>query len=317
MHFFNDYNPATVPMVFNCDMHYQIKAGHFIPPFDYLDIAGNFNNQGTYDVLFDSLPGYPEDSIYTIKMLIDTSYINGAPLSFKFRFNGNWSTAEFPNGGPARQYDLLDTAGGVFNVYSCWYDDKNPNVPSPPWAYNLAIQGVLVYGNVLSGSYTYEDVNGDPEGISHYWWYWADDTLGTNLTAIIGADSITYVPTSDVTGKYLAFEVTPIALTGDSLTGKPVRVYSATPIGGLGIDDIHTTTVRYYPNPVSDNLYFENLGETQRIEIFSIVGQPVGALDTPHTGRAVFNVSALRPGIYFLRFIARDHSFSTGRFIRN
>jgi hypothetical protein len=315
-HFYDDYNPATVPMLFNCNMSYQITAGHFDPSSDYLDIAGNINGWGGYDVLFDGLPPYPVDSIFSIKKLIDTSYIGGSPVEFKFRFNGDWNTSEFPGGGPNRKYDLLDTAGGVTNVFDCWYDDKDPSIPTPPWAYNLAIQGTLLVGETLTGSYTYEDVNGDPEGVSLYQWYWADDQGGTNETAIQGATAITFVPTASEAGKFVAFEVTPVAASGDSLVGKPVKKYSDSKVGGVGINDITASGVTFYPNPVSGYLTFENLGTTQRIEIYSIMGQKMATVETKNLARASYNTSQLVPGVYFMKFIAGDNSVSTAKFIR-
>ncbi|MFH1161596.1 MAG: hypothetical protein V1733_11735, partial [bacterium] len=237
-HIYDNYQPGTVPMIFQCNMWYQIVAGHFDPAVDYLDVAGNFNGWGAYDVLFDR----SGDSVYTVTKNIDTINIGGSPVEFKFRFNGDWGTSEFPGGGPNRKYDLLDTTGGVQNIYYCWYDNKDPDVLTPPWVYNVHIDGSLVVGNELTGVYTYENVNFIPEGTSLFRWFWAD-SIGTNLTEIPGAITKNYTTLTSEIGKYVAFEVTPVAESGDSAVGDPVMVYTADKIGGLAIQEVGNTWV--------------------------------------------------------------------------
>ena len=133
--YFDNYNPATVPMTFNCDMYYQIRAGHFNPLSDYLDIAGSFNNGGAYDVLYPSSP----DSMYTVTLFLDTALYQNPVLSFKFRFNGNNATEELSEGSD-RTFTLHDTTGMNPDVYTCWYDNIDPRVPALPIAYDVAIQ---------------------------------------------------------------------------------------------------------------------------------------------------------------------------------
>lgn len=69
---------------------------------------------------------------------------------------------------------------------------------------------------ILSASYSYYDIDGDQEGDSIYQWYIADDILGTNESAISGANDLTYHPQTEDSGKFLIFKVTPAALTGNS-----------------------------------------------------------------------------------------------------
>ncbi len=83
-----------------------------------------------------------------------------------------------------------------------------------PTATVKAITGILQVGETLTGNYTYSDVNGDLEGASTYKWYRADNSAGFNKTEIAGANAKTYVLTSSDEGKYIGFEVTPVALTG-------------------------------------------------------------------------------------------------------
>ena len=88
------------------------------------------------------------------------------------------------------------------------------DLPAPPTATVHPITGTLQIGETLTGHYTYSDVNGDLEGASTYKWYSSDNMAGLNKTVIAGATTKTYVLTSTDIGKYISFEVTPVAATG-------------------------------------------------------------------------------------------------------
>ncbi len=92
----------------------------------------------------------------------------------------------------------------------------------PPMATNINISGTTEVYYELTGTYTYEDMNGDTEEASLYQWYRADDAIGTGKTLIYGADETSYTLNLADEGKFLFFEVTPIAQTG-ILTGAPVQ----------------------------------------------------------------------------------------------
>ena len=85
-----------------------------------------------------------------------------------------------------------------------------------PTATSVAYTGTETEGETLTGSYTYNDVDGDVEGISTFQWYRADDVGGTNEAAISGATSSTYTLVSADIGKHIKFEVTPVAAAGVS-----------------------------------------------------------------------------------------------------
>ena len=106
-----------------------------------------------------------------------------------------------------------------------------------PTAIVQQITGTLQVGETLTGYYTYNDVNGDEQGASTYKWYRADNASGLNKTAIAGATGIIYVLTSADGGKYISFEVTPVATTGiaqgiavESTWAGPVVVAQVAPI---------------------------------------------------------------------------------------
>ncbi|OBR65253.1 hypothetical protein A7K91_19910 [Paenibacillus oryzae] len=83
-----------------------------------------------------------------------------------------------------------------------------------PQALNVSITGTAQVGSALTGSYTYYDVNSDEEGLSLFKWYRSDDALGAGKTAIPEATSTAYTLQAADFGKYMSFEVTPIAKTG-------------------------------------------------------------------------------------------------------
>jgi hypothetical protein len=311
---YNDYDTGTVPITFRCHMLYQISAHYFnpLPQHDYLDVAGTFNGNGAYDLLFDR----GNDSIYVVTLNLPKVWISPVtPLAFRFRFNGDWNTSEFVNSGNYRTYFLHDTTGGNPNLVDVWYNDIDPSVPAAPFVYNVYIQGDYYAKQILTGAYSYEDYNMRPEGNSLYHWYIADSTTQVTLVPI-GDSTINYVVDSLDQGKYIAFEVTPVASgTGDSLTGKTVRVWTGK-IGGVGIGNLEMNRVRVFPNPAANQLTFDNLGNTERIEIFSIYGQRVATMETRSMNRLSLDVSSLGRGVYLVKFYRADNSFSVSKFIR-
>ncbi|MBP1926907.1 hypothetical protein J2Z76_002779, partial [Sedimentibacter acidaminivorans] len=91
-----------------------------------------------------------------------------------------------------------------------------------PTATVQSITGTTQVGETLTGHYTYSDANSDAEGTSTYKWYRSDDASGTNKAAIAGATATTYLLQAADLGKYISFEVTPVASTGTT-TGVAVE----------------------------------------------------------------------------------------------
>ena len=311
--YYNDYQPGTVPITFKCHMGYQMLKGTFIKATDWLDIAGNFNNWGAYDVLFDR----GNDSVYVIKLNMDTTYFNNQPpLEFKFRINGNWATSEFPDGGPNRVSRLEDTTGGYQNIVDVWYNNEDPAIPTPPLATNVDIQGNLTVGETLTGVYTYTDINGDLEGSSRYNWFRADSVTQPEPEEIAGVMSVNYVLTEADVHKFIAFQVAPVSATGNPNMGSPVRKWSTVYVSGVGIDESGKNPVRLYPNPVGDILYVENPGNIEKIDIFNVIGNNLISLPVTHNGKFSINTSGLENGIYFIRFHHGGNVTSTSKFVK-
>jgi len=83
-----------------------------------------------------------------------------------------------------------------------------------PVASNVAINGTAEVGIALNGTYLYADQNSDTEGSSIYKWYMADNISGLNATQIEGENATQFILKYPQEGKFIAFEVTPVATSG-------------------------------------------------------------------------------------------------------
>ena len=93
----------------------------------------------------------------------------------------------------------------------------------PPVAANVQVAGGAFIGGTMTGSYDYSDPENDLEGDSRFRWYRSDDAvLDAGDAVISGATGQSYVVQPGDAGKYLFFEVTPVALTGLT-SGTPVQ----------------------------------------------------------------------------------------------
>ncbi len=111
-------------------------------------------------------------------------------------------------------YDISDLTGKQITAQQ--FDNQ------PPVATNVVITGSPEIGNTVTGTYTYFDLEGDPEGDSQYAWYRADDASGSGETLLEGENEAEYTITQEDAQKFLSFEVTPVAQSGTS-PGETVR----------------------------------------------------------------------------------------------
>ena len=95
-----------------------------------------------------------------------------------------------------------------------------PVTNTAPTASAVSITGTAQVGQTLTGNYTYSDTENDTEGASLYKWYSYTDTSGSGET-LLGTNA-TYTLTDSELGKYIRFEVTPVASAG-TLTGTAVK----------------------------------------------------------------------------------------------
>jgi hypothetical protein len=310
---FNNFNPAKRLMTFQCDMGYYVKAHHFDVIADYLDVAGNFNGNGANDVLFD----VDGDTIYTVETYLDTAWIHQGPLAFKYRINGDQNAMEL-SGKPDRTYVFHDTINHNPNISICFFNNLDPSVPTPPWVYNVDIQGLLIYKKFLSGIYSYENVNGIPEGNSTYRWLRSANPQGTDATPIDSAWKITYVVDTLDIGKWLVFEVTPQAVSGDSAAGKPVLVVSSNSISAwdVGMGDYSGLITQIYPNPVSDYVSVVAKREIEKIELINYLNQTVLVKNNISSTSLTLPVGYLPRGLYLLKATTKTGQFGVVRMIK-
>jgi hypothetical protein len=307
---YNDYNPETWPATFNVNMNYQITAGHFNPTTDYLDIAGTMNGWGGNQFLWDRA----SNGIYTATLLIDTAAPN-PNLEFKFRVNSDWGNSEFPGGGPNRTWVIHDTTGGNPNVFDCFYNNDDPSVPTAPRVNSVSLDGTPEVGMVLTGVYTYEDINGNAESGSTYAWYRADDAAGTNKVQIADMTAVTYTLQEADYGKFVFFQVIPCT-TVEPLCGD-MKEANIGPIGHTGIDDPAAQMIRMYPNPVNSMLTIQNIKTVERITIYNLTGQMMLELTNLKTDQVNINTSSFTQGVYFISFYGENKLMRTDKFMKN
>jgi len=108
----------------------------------------------------------------------------------------------------------------------------DPDPPTPPTASSVFISGAPQVTQVLTGSYTYADTEGDLEGASTFRWL-------RDRTPIAGATAQTYTLVVADQGAMVSFEVTPVAQSGPSpgLAVVSAAVGPVTPTLGRDRDD--------------------------------------------------------------------------------
>ncbi|PKM88599.1 MAG: hypothetical protein CVU87_07165, partial [Firmicutes bacterium HGW-Firmicutes-12] len=146
-------------------------------------------------------------------------------------------TATSPAGSAGVVDITVITAGGTSATSAA--DQFAYIVPnSSPVASDVQISGTVQVGQALAGSYTYTDVESDAEGTSTFQWYRSNDNSGTGKAAIGGATAINYTLVADDLGKYISFQVTPVASAGTT-PGTPVESSYTTAVNAT---PAHTAT---------------------------------------------------------------------------
>jgi hypothetical protein len=97
-------------------------------------------------------------------------------------------------------------------------------LPTAPTALDVHITGTPTTGSVLTGVYTFDDLDGDPEGVSTFAWL-------RDGVAIAGATAKTYTLVVADENHNIAFKVTPVSTVAPT-TGAPVTsaAVHATPV---------------------------------------------------------------------------------------
>ncbi len=165
------------------------------------------------------------------------------------------------------------------------YSPLSPVVTAnqPPVATNVSVSGDLNVNDYLLGDYSYSDPEGDPEGNSVYEWRVSSSATGIPYT-VTGTNSRTYKISLADAGKYLFFNVTPIAQTGTS-GGTSVTSATIGPVNSAPYaTSVTITGTAAYPNTIKGKYtYNDDDNDLQGTSVFQWYrnGLPVdGANDT-------------------------------------
>jgi hypothetical protein len=85
--------------------------------------------------------------------------------------------------------------------------------------------------------------------------------------------------------------------------------------GPQAVYDLHQKSFSIYPNPAQDKLYVKADQTIQELMITNLIGQEKMRLHMESTGVAEIDVSALKPGIYFMTLRSSDGQRQSEKFI--
>ncbi len=125
-----------------------------------------------------------------------------------------------------------------------------PPPGSAPTASNVFISGNPQVGQVLTGSYTYADAEGDLQGASTFRW------LRDNV-AIAGATARSYALVAADQGRLIRFKITPVAQKGTSpglaVTSAEVGPVTPAPNDRPAVSDLELISLTDTPDPLTVN----------------------------------------------------------------
>lgn len=110
------------------------------------------------------------------------------------------------------------TTGSFPGVWTRAISASPVNENAPTANPSITFTGALAVGKQLNGNVGFEDLDNDPEGVHEFKWYRADNAAGTAGRVEV-ATTQNYTTQASDQGKYLVFEVTPKATTGNPASG--------------------------------------------------------------------------------------------------
>lgn len=252
---FSDNNAMANSQIF-AGMRWSLNASNAI--------AFSVLNGGSYVTTGISNPStlfvQSTSTVYTVEVYANnsnssTSYIRGTSFSLAANTWDIWvdgvrvgnnlakggtlaNNAAF--GSFAFNHQVSATAPGTLYLDDLEYFNALPSNSAPTATVN-PISGTLTVGQVLTGSYSYNDADTDAEGTSTFRWFRADNASGLNVAPIDGQTANTYTLTGDDANKYIRFGVTPVAVTGTSPGTETYSAYAG-PVT-TGNNSVSTITV--------------------------------------------------------------------------
>jgi len=188
----------------------QIQAGDEIGVFDGSLCVGAVAFEGSFNVSVSAILEYTPPGQPTLP-----GAKSGNDMTFKL-----WQKSSNNEMDASATYTMGGKFGDALTVVSL----LEGAYQQAPTATDVNITGTAKVGLELTGHYTYNDAEGDPEGTSTFRWL-RDDA------AIAGASAQTYTLVAADQGAMIKFEVTPAAQTGAS-PGAPVQSAAVGPVGG-------------------------------------------------------------------------------------
>ncbi|MCX6226186.1 MAG: T9SS type A sorting domain-containing protein [Bacteroidia bacterium] len=301
---FNDWwnnDPIAIPckVEFKLDMTYPIANALFNPASEFIDVAGSFNGwgppAGQYQLVVTADP-----NVYTISVDLTA----GTKYEFKFRFNANWDTSEFPPGtGPNRE--LTPVAGN--QVVSLAYNTR--------LSFTVDMTKAVTAGTFIAAT-DFVDVAGSMNG-------WAGSAHMAGLGGNIYEIKIDNVKPADALEYKFRINANWDTSEYPPASTLPNRKYTVT----YGYQIVHhfydvptsvqsdvLNSISFFPNPVRDKLVILNSESVDRIVITSILGQDVKTVKTPGA-HVEISTSDLQSGVYFLNFVSLDGTRRTEKII--
>lgn len=120
--------------------------------------------------------------------------------------------------------------------------------PVPPTAENITVTGTQAVGKILTGTYKYDDKNGDAENGTTFQWLIGDSKEGA-FTPITGETGETYQIRSGDVNKYVKFKVVPKTDVSPQtntveFTSKPILCATTPNVNGVSIERISATVYK-------------------------------------------------------------------------
>ena len=148
-------------------------------------------------------------------------------------------------------------------------------------------------GDILTGNYTYADVENDAEGASTYRWLRNGKIIG-------GATTLSYTLAAVDIGQSIAFEVTPVAATG---TATGIAASSGAPVANAGADQ----TFLFGDTVILDGSASSDVDGDMLTYKWSFTSVPLGSRSTLSDTAAVnpsFDIDV--SGDYVVQLIVKD-----------
>ncbi len=112
---------------------------------------------------------------------------------------------------------------------------KITRLDSSPIASELTLEGDISVGSTVTAGYEYTDYENDLEGESEFVWFTALNDTGLNKMVLENTGNTLEI-TEDMRGKYIGFQVIPVAATGSNPVGTPVLYMATESVGGTRPD---------------------------------------------------------------------------------